>query len=315
MNITWAIIFLAVGLILLWRTAELLVSGAVALAEKLGITPLIIGLTVVAMGTSAPEVAASIAAAARDAGNMAIGNVYGSNIANLALVGGLCAIIRPTRIPRRMLTREMPIMLLVAIALLPLLYNLHFSRPEALILLIVFAAMIILTVYLAKKDVQPPTSDTASHSLSTSKSVLFIVLGLAGLALGADITIRGAVFIGQRIGLSETVIGLTIIAIGTSLPELVTCLVAAVKGHHDLAIGNLVGSNIFNTLLVTGIAGMVKPFDVEPRLIGIDYWVMIAVTAAFIIMAAIGKRISKTNGLILTTAYFAYMIYLLTGSG
>ena len=323
MSIIWAAILLAGGLVILWKCAELLVTGAVELAKRLGVSPLIIGLTVVAMGTSAPEVAASIAAAVQNAGNIAIGNVYGSNIANLALVGGLAALIRPIRIRLSTLQREMPVMLLVALLLWPVVHNLYLSRLEGAVLLAVFEALILLTVYMArreaggvKRQADSAERDTRYEIRDTRKSVLFIVIGLAGLALGADITVRGAVFIGERIGLSQAVIGLTIIAIGTSLPELVTCVVAALRGHHDISIGTLVGSNVFNALLALGVAGVIRPFEVGQRLAGgIDYWIMIIVSAAFVMMTIIGRRIiGRTAGSILLCGYVGYMVYLLAYS-
>lgn len=314
MNVITAILLLVGGLVVLWKSAGLLVDGAVGLARQLGISPLVIGLTVVAMGTSAPEVAASIAAAVRNAGDVAIGNVFGSNIANLALVGGLSAIICPIHIKLRMLRREIPVMLLVALLLWPVLQNLYLSRAEGIGLLTVFAALILLTIYLAKKDSRnqsAPEQKTDALARPLKVCVVFVVLGLAGLAIGADMTVRGGVFIGRRIGLSNAVIGLTIIAIGTSLPELVTCVVAAFKGHNDISIGNLVGSNVFNTLLVTGTAGLIRPFALVQRLAGLDYWIMIIVSAAFIVMAMIGRRISRIDGVVLLCGYVAYMVYLL----
>jgi len=318
MNLTWAIILLCGGLVVLWKCAEWLVAGAVGLAHHLGVSPLVIGLTVVAMGTSTPEVAASIAAAARGVGDVAIGNVYGSNIANLALVGGLCAFIRPISIKKRMLRREIPVMVLVALLLWPVLHDLHLSRPEGSALLGVFAALILLTVFLARRDKKLATekgdeTDSPLRGSDIKKSLLFVVIGLAGLALGADMTIRGAVFIGEQIGLSKAVIGLTIIAIGTSLPELVTCMVAAVKGHHDISIGNLVGSNVFNTLLVTGTAGVIRPFALSrQQLAGVDYWIMIIVSVGFASLAILGRRvIGRAGGVVLLCGYVAYMVYLL----
>lgn len=303
------------GLVILWKCAELLVSGAVGLAHRLGVSPLVIGLTVVAMGTSAPELAASIAAVVRNAGDIAIGNVYGSNIANLALVGGLCAIIRPISVRLRTLRREMPVMLAVALLLWPVLRNLYLSRPEALVLLGVFTALILLTVYSARKEAAGADKRNTQYAIrNTKKDVLFVVIGLAGLALGADLAVRGAVVIGERIGLSQAVIGLTIIAVGTSLPELATSLVASIKRQHDISIGNLVGSNIFNTLLVVGTAGLVRPFSIGDRLIGLDYYIMLIVSVIFLVMAAIGRRISRANGVILFLAYFAYITYLLSYS-
>ena len=315
MNIIWAIVLLAVGLIVLWKSADLLVAGAVALAQHLGVSPLIIGLTIVAMGTSAPEVAASIAAAVRGAGDMAIGNVFGSNIANLALVGGLAALIRPINIQRRTLRREIPAMLVVALLLWPVLRNLSLSRPEGIALLAVFAALILLTVCTARKQAVNSSCDKRNTQYSvrdTKKCVLFVAIGLAGLALGAEMTVRGAVYIGKQVGLSDAVIGLTIIAIGTSLPELATCVAAAMKAQHDISIGNLVGSNIFNTLLVTGTAGTIRPFEVVSRLAaGSDYWIMIGVSAAFAAFAVLGRRIiGRIAGTLLLCIYIGYMIYL-----
>ncbi len=314
MNIVWACLLLAGGLVLLWKCAGLLVTGAVGLAQQLGVSPLIIGLTIVAMGTSAPEVAASIAAAVRGAGDVAIGNVYGSNIANLALVGGVAALIRPIRIQLRTLRREVPVMLLVALLLWPILVDRDLLRPEGFVLLAIFAGLILLTIYVARKQPAEQQSEGAAVKRDTKRSVLFIVIGLAGLALGADMVVRGAVFIGEQIGLSEAVIGLTIIAIGTSLPELATCVAAALRGQHDISIGNLVGSNVFNTLLVVGTAGVIRPFEeIAPRLAaGIDYWIMIVVSVVFAFVAIIGRRIiGRVAGALLLCGYVGYMVYVL----
>ena len=314
MNTIWACLLLAGGLVLLWKCAGLLVTGAVGLAQQLGVSPLIIGLTIVAMGTSAPEVAASIAAAVRGAGDVAIGNVYGSNIANLALVGGVCALIRPIRIQLRTLRREVPVMLLVALLLWPVLVDKDLLRPEGFVLLAIFAGLILLTIYAARKQPAEQQSEAAAVKRDTKRSVLFIVIGLAGLALGADMVVRGAVFIGEQIGLSEAVIGLTIIAIGTSLPELATCVAAALRGQHDISIGNLVGSNVFNTLLVVGTAGVIRPFEeIAPRLAaGIDYWIMIVVSVAFAFVAIIGRRIiGRVAGALLLCGDVGYMVYVL----
>jgi len=312
MNTVWAILFLAGGLVILWKAADLLVSGAVGLAERLGVSPLVIGLTIVAMGTSAPEVAASIAAVVRGMGDTAIGNVFGSNIANLALVGGVSALIRPLKIKKLTLLREIPVMFVVALLLWPVLHNLSLSRPEGIALLGIFVALILLTVFSARKGIQNEERATSDERRATSKSLLFIVIGLAGLALGAEMTVRGAVFIGKQIGLSDAVIGLTIIAVGTSLPELATCVVAAIKGHHDISVGNLIGSNIFNALLVTGTAGTIWPFTIGPRLMEVDYWIMIIVSAAFAFIAILGSRIiGRAGGAILLCGYIVYIIYRL----
>jgi len=319
MDVSSAIVLLIGGLVILWKSADLLVSGAVRLAEQFGISSLVIGLTVVAMGTSAPEVAASIAAAVRGRGDVAIGNVYGSNIANLALVGGLAALIRPLRTKKQTLLYQIPVMLLAALLLWPFLHNLDLSRAEGFVLLAVFAALILLIVCMVQKEKHKDTRARGHRNdytiRTTKKSVLFVVIGLIGLALGADVTVRGAVFIGGRIGLSKAVIGLTIIAIGTSLPELATCIVAAVKKQYDISIGNLVGSNIFNTLLVVGTAGVIRPFTITQRLAGVDYWIMIIVSIGFTAVAIIGKRVvGRLGGALLLCGYFAYIVYLLAYS-
>jgi cation:H+ antiporter len=322
MDLILHIILLVGGLVILWKCAELLVAGAVGLARMLGVSSLVVGLTVVAMGTSAPEVAASIAGVLRKAGggDIAVGNVFGSNIANLALVGGLIAIIRPLRVQRKTLLREIPVMLAVALLLWPLLHNSNLSRPEAVILLAIFAALIVLTVYAARRESKLPTlqsenfePDAKLQERSAKKNILFVLIGLAGLALGAKMAVEGAVFVGIEIGLSERVIALTIIAFGTSLPELVTCIVAAIKGHHDISVGNLVGSNIFNTLLVIGAAGVVRPFEIGARLAGgVDYWIMVIVSTAFAAAVIVSKRVlGRVYGLLLVCAYIGYIIYLL----
>ncbi|MCP4611506.1 MAG: calcium/sodium antiporter [Planctomycetes bacterium] len=337
MNVILAVLLLVGGLAILWVCAELLVAGAVGLARLLGISSLVIGLTVVAMGTSAPELATSIAGVLRNAGeggNIAIGNVFGSNIANLALVGGLVALIRPLMVKRQTLCREIPVMILTGLLLWPLLFNSHLSRLEAFALLAVFAVLILITVIMARKEsfqnrieqdqlnkLEVDDTDDSEIPSQTSgeakKNAILIVIGLIGLAVGAKMALEGAVFIGTKIGLSQSVIGLTIIAFGTSLPELVTCVAAAVRGHHDISIGNLVGSNIFNTLLVVGGAGIVLPFDIEQRFAGgTDYWIMILVSVTFALAVFLGKhRIGRISGTLLLCGYFGYMVYLLGYSG
>ena len=335
MNIILAVILLLGGLAILWTCAELLVSGAVGLARLLGVSSLVIGLTVVAMGTSAPELAVSIAGVldkTGEGGNIAIGNVFGSNIANLALVGGLVALIRPLMVKRQTLRREIPIMILMGLLLWPFLFNSHLSRLEALALLTVFAVLILITVLMARKEsfqnrieqdqlnkleVDDTDDSGITSRTNVEKNVILIVIGLIGLAVGAEMAKDGAVFIGTKIGLSESVIALTIIAFGTSLPELVTCVAAAVRGHHDISVGNLVGSNIFNTLLVVGGAGIVMPFDIEQRFAGgTDYWIMIIVSAAFALAVFLGKHIiGRISGTLLLCGYVGYLVYLFGYSG
>lgn len=317
----WACVGLPAGLLILLKAADILVDGAVALAERLGVSPLVVGLTIVAMGTSAPEVAASITAALGNLGDVAVGNVYGSNVANLALVGGICAIIRPLSVRISVQQRELPVMLIVTVLLYPALSDLFLSRSDSFILIAIFAAMIVFTVVNAvfESRSRPAVSDSIKDQIhettghagkSLSRSVVFILLGLAGLALGAHLTVESSVFLGKKAGLSDAVIGLTIIAVGTSLPELMTSLVAAMKGQDDISVGNLVGSNIFNTLLVIGTAGIIRPFSIDARFVGPDYWIMIAISAMFMVTALVRKKVGRFSGIALVTVYAAYMVYL-----
>jgi cation:H+ antiporter len=312
-----AMLFLAGGLVLLWKGADLLVGGAVGLAERLAVSQLVVGLTVVAMGTSAPEAAASIAAVVSGRGDIAIGNVYGSNIANLALVGGLVSLIRPLQVQARTLRREVPAMLGVALLLWPLLRNLHVSRLDGICLLALFACMVTYTIWTARSGAESasvaPLPSTVRHARTATRDAGLILVGLIGLGVGAKLAVIGAADIGAAIGLSDAVIGSTIMAVGTSLPELVTCVIAAVRGHHDISVGNLVGSNIFNTLLVTGVAATVTPFGVGPQFAGgTHFWIMIGVSVGFAVALIAGRRsTNRPSGAVLLGVYVAYLVYLL----
>ena len=310
------ILLLGAGIVLLIKGAEWLVEGAISFARRFGLSPLVIGLTIVAMGTSAPEVAASIAATLSGSGDIAVGNVFGSNIANLALVGGLCALIRPIKVRSAAIWRDMPIMIASALLLWPILKNGSLNRSPALFLLLLFAAILILMIRTERKSLtRPDLSDEEQELLQKAPkrlgtALLLITVGLIGLAAGAELTVSSASSFGRIIGLSEAVIGMTIVAVGTSLPELITCLVASFKGHDDLSIGNLVGSNIFNTLLVLGAAGLVRPFSITPQIMKTDYWIMIAVSVLFSLFALIHGKISRPAGFLLIAVYVAYLVYL-----
>ena len=325
MSLLWAMLLLPAGLAILIKGADWLVDGAVAIAKHFGMSPLIIGLTIVAMGTSAPEVAASVKAALQNSPGIAVGNVYGSNIANLALVGGLCAIIRPISVSRISLFRDVPLMLGSALLLYGIFYtDLSLGRMECVFMLVLFTGVILFMIHSehrrAKKDahILEEKASTVEHAAPHQPkrvwiSLSVILIGLICLAEGADLTVSTAKVIGRHAGLSEIVIGATIVAVGTSLPELMTCLIAAFKGHDDLSVGNLVGSNIFNTLLVIGASGLVKPYSIEsqPELIGGFYWLMIIVLLLFSAIAFVFKKISKPAGAVLLICYGGYIAYSL----
>jgi cation:H+ antiporter len=321
MNLFWAAILLLVGLTILVKGADWLVDSAVAIAKHFGMSPLIIGLTIVAMGTSAPEVAASVVFSLSNMADAAVGNVYGSNVANLAFVGGLCALIRPISITRSAQVRDIPIMMLVIVVLYGILSNLFVGRWESLAMLLFFTGIIFYMIRSERKFLQSDkqviqgieshVEQIAQHSPKRIWGYgLFLLLGLGFLSGGAKLTELSAVFLGRSVGLSDGVIGSTIIAIGTSLPELITCLVAAFKGHDDLSIGNLVGSNIFNTMLVIGTAGLVKPLLISERMVGTDYIFMAGVSIVFVILAFLFKKINRLSGVILLLLYIFYLVYL-----
>ncbi len=321
MELFWAIILLVVGLAILVKGADWLVDGAVAIARHFGMSPLIIGLTIVAMGTSAPEVAAGVAAALDNAADKAIGNVFGSNIANLAFIGGICALIQPINVTRAALFRDIPIMLAVSVLLYPLFHNLTLGRLECAGMLLFFTAIIIFMIRSeralvkkdrqAKEEIEDDVEQIVGHPPKTLwASSLLVLIGLVCLAVGAEITVKNATVLGKYAGMSDAVIGSTILAVGTSLPELITCLIAALKGHDDLSIGNLVGSNIFNTLLVLGIAGIAKPLVMSSRMAGLDYALMIGVSIIFSVLAFIFKKVNRPAGVVLLLLYGSYMFYL-----
>ena len=315
MNSPFALVLLIGGLAVLWAGAELLVTSAVSLAFKLGVSPMVVGLTIVAVGTSAPEAAAGLSAAIRGAADVAVGDVYGSNIANLALVGGISAVILPIQTARSAVRRELPILLLTTTLIPAAVWDSHLSRAEGFFFLAVFTIFLLVVIHFARRDANSWSDNgkpLARYRIDSSiKAFLGITAGLVILALGAESAVRGAIFLGGRIGLSDAVIGLTIIAVGTSLPELATCVVAAARGNSELTVGNLVGSNVFNALLVLGGAGVVRPLDMSPRLAaGADYWILLATTVIFTTTAALSGRISRTSGGVLLALYTAYMVYL-----
>ncbi|MHC4882717.1 MAG: calcium/sodium antiporter [Planctomycetota bacterium] len=324
LTLLWALILLPVGLLILIKGADWLVDGAVAVAKQFGLSPLIIGLTIVAMGTSAPEVAASIQAALDNSPGIAVGNVYGSNIANLALVCGLCALIRPIAVSRAALMRDIPLMLAVACGLYPIFYNHTLTRFESIGMLVVFGCIIVFMIQMEKKRAQSNVQvaeqqrSAVEHAAAFQPQSLFISLCLIGIGLvclaeGAGLTVASAKTIGIHAGLSDAVVGVTIVAIGTSLPELLTCLIASLKGHDDLSIGNLVGSNIFNTLLVIGASGVVKPYSIAvfPELTGSYYIWMLSVLFLFSGLAFVFKKITKPAGMLLVLSYVIYIMYSL----
>ena len=301
------------GLIILTIGAELLVRGASALALRLGLTPLVIGLTVIAFGTSAPELVVSALAAQKGAPAIAVGNVIGSNLCNLGFILGFCALIRPLIASHSVIRREVPVMIGATLLATILLLNRYISVGEGLALLTLLIVLVTRTVHQARQEADQ-NYETAELK-NAPGVILAIILTIVGLALllgGSNLFVDGAVNIARQLGWSEKLIGLTIVAIGTSLPELATSVVAVIKGQNDVAIGNVVGSCVFNILGILGVTGVLGGAYV-PELSLIDLGVLVGVTVAVFPLVRSGGRISRIEGGGLLLTYFAYTGWLLWG--
>jgi len=309
-----------VGFVLLYFSAGWLVKGSSSLARSLGITPVVIGLTVVAFGTSAPEFVVSVISSIQGNSMIAVGNVVGSNICNMALVLGLSAVFNPIKSDPSVVRRDIPVMLAISVYLFLLTFNSTLGRIEGTTL---FAGIILYTVfnyYLAKKETAGATEieselEEIAFIDSKPKQVLLIVAGIAGVVGGAQIVVDNAVNIMTILGVSEKFIGLTIVAFGTSLPELATSVVAAMRGEMDISIGNLVGSNVFNIMSVLGIAALVRPIPIPGGFIEsglwIDYLVMMFTSFLPWLMMRKDFTINRRNGLMLLACYVGYLTFLI----
>lgn len=303
-------IMLVFGFVLLVWGADKFVAGASALARRLGVSPLLVGLTIVAFGTSAPELAVSLTAALQGANEIAVGNVVGSNIFNLLVVAGLSAVVCPLVMDRTLLRRDWPISLGAAVLLLVFIApDLTISRIEGVILLVVFALVLGIQIRAALKNRDTLESEEDEITMPPVMIGVNIVLGLACIIIGGQLAVNGATGIARMFGLSETLIGLTIVAIGTSLPELVTSLVAARKGQNEIAMGNVIGSNIFNVLLILGVSATITPIPVQATSI-IDALVLIGISIVFYLPARRGK-LGRAPGAIMALTYVVYTVYLI----
>jgi len=307
MDITINVALTAVGLALLCFGGNWLVSGGVVIAKKMRISNLIIGMTVVAYGTSTPELAASIAAAG-DHSEIILGNIIGSNIANVGMVIGIAAIIVPLAVSKSTLRKEIPIMLGVSLLLIALSLDGELSQYDGLILIGFLIAFTIYTYKDAKKQ-----RDKNDEEISETKNSVYlkaaglIVLGVSLLGVGAYLTVENAVVLAKELGLSEKLIGLTVIAIGTSLPELITSIIAIRKGHTDIGVGNIIGSNIYNILMIMGVGAALGSVIIASDVF-IDYAIMIAFSVSLLVALKTGV-INKTMGVILAMAYVAYLVF------
>ncbi|EKO3564814.1 calcium/sodium antiporter [Vibrio metschnikovii] len=309
---------LIVGLILLVWSADKLVFGAAAIARNVGISPLVIGMTILAMGSSAPEMMVSATAALDGKTDTAVGNVLGSNIANIALILGITALIKPLSISSMVLRRELPLMVGVTLLSGLLLWNSYLGFYEGILLFVLFAVFILAMLHISRKEQQNGDALLAEceseipSDVSNKKAIIWVVIGLILLPFAASMLVDNSVIIAKYFGMSDLVIGLTIIAVGTSLPELAASLAGVLKGEDDMAVGNIIGSNVFNILAVMGIPGILNPSILSDSVMGRDFWVMLAVSLLLVIMA-LGKSrsINRLEGAVLFIIFVAYQGYLL----
>ena len=300
-------LLLLIGFVLLIKGADLFVDGSSSIAGILKVPSVIIGLTIVAMGTSAPEAAVSINAGLAGNSDISLGNIIGSNIFNLLVVIGACAVIFPAKSNEDILKRDLWWNIGVSVLLFVLILDGSISRMEGIILLAVFIFYLGLMVRSAMKN---RMDETPMDVMPLWKSLLFVAGGLAAVVFGGDMVVDNASLIAKAWGMSDTLVGLTIVAIGTSLPELVTSITASKKGDSGIALGNAVGSCLFNILFILGMASSITPINAVPELI-IDTAILIVVTILILIVAKTGKRTNRVEGIICVTAYIIYTAYII----
>lgn len=312
-----SIVFLIIGLVLLVKGADYFVEGSSSIAKRFNIPSMVIGLTLVAFGTSSPELAVSVSGSLNQANGIVFGNVVGSNIVNVLFILGISAFITPISIKSKTIFKEMPFAILTTIALMLMVMDglingdpiSVISRSEGWILLLFFAIYLYSMVEISimgKED-----SEEEILVLPIPKSIIFTIGGLVAIVFGADLVVNGASEIAALFGLSETLIGLTIVAIGTSLPELITSVVAAKKGENDIAVGNIVGSCIFNVLFVMGVSGVIYPVDIAIEYYA-DLWILLAAMLVVVPMMYTSKKISRWEGVLMMLGYVAYTVFIIT---
>jgi len=320
MSIFIAVVLLIIGFILLIKGADFLVDSSSNIAKRFHIPEIIIGLTIVSIGTSLPELFVSVNSAITGHSDMSVGNVVGSNVCNLLLILGLAATINPLKFKRETRLIEMPMCLAVTI-IFGILCNTNgrISKPEAILLIVLFAIFIIYTVVMGikgekfdKEDEDIEEAEEDKKKISILKNIIFIIIGIVGLKFGGDLVVNNATIIAEHFHISEQIISLTIVAIGTSLPELVTSVIAAIKGNSDISIGNILGSNIFNMLLIMGVAALINPITYN---LVYNFEIVILIIASIILalfpIIPPKNKMSRRNGIIYLILYIIYTIILL----
>lgn len=318
MSTTTAIVFCVVGLVGLTFGAEWLVRGASRIATSLGVSPLVIGLTVVAYGTSAPEMIASVMAALQNHPEVTLGNVIGSNIANIGLILGLTALVSPFAVALQLMRRELPIMMAVTLVFFGLAWRLEFGLWVGIFFLLAMLLFTWLSLRWAKQESRTVQKEFESYedaagmrkSSSLKNDVWLTVGGLAVLFVGGHLLVMGAVTVAQAMGLSDVIIGITLVAVGTSLPELATSVVAVRRGEADIMVGNLVGSNMFNILGALAISAVIRPVAVNPSLLRFEFPALLVFSLAMAVTLYTGKRVVRWEGGVLLAGYVVFIALL-----
>jgi len=305
------------GLLLLYYGADYLVTGSSRLALSYGIRPLVVGMTVVAFATSMPEMLVSLLASFRGSSDIAAGNIVGSNIANIGLILGVAAMLHPLRVASTTLRREIPYMIFSGGVLLLLCLDGRLTWFDGVLLLALLVVFLLYCVRTARSVTLPagsePRLENADEQASPAhrgRDLVLILVGIVGLGVGAELMVRSAVTIARHFGISELVIGLTIVALGTSLPELAASVVSAWKGEMDISVGNVIGSNIFNTLFVLGVCPLLRPLVVEPRLLRIDMPIMLLFSVALLPLCGRQSGLNRRRGILLLGAYLVFLLTL-----
>ena len=318
------VLFFLLGLGALVAGAEALVRGAAKLALSLGISPLVVGLTIVAMGTSSPEIAVSVGAVVNGTTDIAVGNVVGSNILNVLFILGLSAVVTPLVVHSQIIRQEVPIMIGASLILAVMVLDGALGRAEAALLLVLLVGYVVFLVRQSRAETAEIKDEYQGAAARRdggwddhwAAQLLLIVAGLALLVLGSNWLVEAAVAFARALGVSDLVIGLTIIAAGTSMPEVATSIMAAVRGERDIAVGNVIGSNTFNILGCLGISGVVSTggLGIAPAVLNFDLWVMLAVAIASLPAFLLGRQIGRRRGLLFLAYYAAYVTYLIMGA-
>ncbi len=314
------LLMIVIGLVVLVWSADIFVEGAAAIARFLGMSPLLIGMVVIGFGTSAPELTVSALSAWQGNPGIALGNAYGSNITNIALILGTVALISPIVVHSQIVKKELPVLMGVTVFAFGQLCDGSLSRTDAVLELVVFAGVMTWMVRQGLKQkadmlAAEVEEELEEHRMSFAQATIWLVSGLVLLMISSRLLVWGAVTIAQNLGVSDLIIGLTIVAVGTSLPELASSIAAARKGEHDLALGNIIGSNLFNTLAVVGLAGAIHPMSIPLEIVNRDWPLMAMLTASLFALGYAGKReqgrINRVEGGVLLAVYAAYTLYLI----